>query len=550
MRSTGQWMMRWCVWARILKGWSKRSWSYFYTHHQDVLLLGVWTPVASSVNALRSSFHTLLFFIFPIFFLFRKNYISLSSLCRIFNDICVRCKCIKSAYKLICSVNTSIVSACSALSAQMQWKSSFDYCSIESEARMKRKIHGKLFERPILSESENGLNDKKLSEPMGDRIRSKFESNKKPLKMRYACHASKFGIVSLSGTRVLNIITQQMKLNYWNGDDNLDNNMLWLNCMHCGQIHNGRVELNRIGCVCVSCVCFGMFSLITTSEREKRTVYQIKTLTHCLPHRPNENWNYYQRKQHFILSLSSTTRTRCAFALLVRLPVRTRPARCAAVALVKGACRHNFIYFFFRVNLQKFIYTFLFFLPIYFVSALWTILELFETSLLLSCFLVHRKWRRKNWFDEEVKKQKKRFMKFLILLLLVLLFLLVSLFLSFFLLIWKTILRKKPTRRVHCYPLYTMQGCLPACLPACERVYLYTFFFLFDLLLCLLPFLVFIIFDFNFKVSNEHTEQHSNELQIGFRLWCFFGSKNISFLFILYNTFYSYLRFHYRNSNK
>lgn len=177
MRSTGQWM-RWC--ARILRRLVEMKLIIFlYTSSRRSIVFGVWTPVASSVNALRSSFHTL-FFIFQ-FFLFRKNYISLSSLCRIFNDICVRCKCIKSAYKLICSVNTSIVSLCVMLSAQMQWKSSMEEKSMASSLNALFYLK---FEMDWMIRN--------YPKPMGDHIRSKFESNKKPLKMRCARHASKF----------------------------------------------------------------------------------------------------------------------------------------------------------------------------------------------------------------------------------------------------------------------------------------------------------------------------------------------------------------------
>lgn len=66
-----------------------------------------------------------------------------------------------------------------------------------------------------------------------------------------------------------------------------------------------------------------------------------------------------KEKQHFILSLSSTT------TLLVRSPVHFRPVRCVvAVAFVKGVHAVTFLFTFsFRVNLQKFIYTFRVFSP-------------------------------------------------------------------------------------------------------------------------------------------------------------------------------------------
>ena len=58
-----------------------------FLHHQDVLLFRVWTPVASSVNA-SGWFGCFLFLLLRRRRLFR-NYISLSSLCRIYNDICL-----------------------------------------------------------------------------------------------------------------------------------------------------------------------------------------------------------------------------------------------------------------------------------------------------------------------------------------------------------------------------------------------------------------------------------------------------------------------------
>lgn len=90
-----------------------------------------------------------------------------------------------------------------------------------------------------------------------------------------------------------------------------------------------------------------------------------------------------KEKQHFILSLSSTT------TLLVRSPVHFRPVRCVvvvAVAFVKGVHAVTFLFTFsFRVNLQKFIYTFRFFSPFILFPHCERSSKQFETNLLLSC---------------------------------------------------------------------------------------------------------------------------------------------------------------------
>lgn len=107
------------------------------------------------------------------------------------------------------------------------------------------KIHGKLFERPILSEIRNGLNDKKLSEAHGRSYTIKVWIQQETVE-----NALRLPCIEI---RVLNIITQQMKLNYWNGDDNLDNNMLWLETSTV-YLWKDTQQSNRIGCLCVLCL--------------------------------------------------------------------------------------------------------------------------------------------------------------------------------------------------------------------------------------------------------------------------------------------------------
>lgn len=173
--------------------------------------------------------------------------------------------------------------------------------------------------------------------------------------------------------------------------------------------------------VCVVlCVCFGMFGLVATRARERekeKTVYQIKMLTHCLATQTKWKLELLRKKTTFhsfsIFNHSNATHSTRSFV----------EQRCAAVAVavafVKGACAPSQFYLlFFRVNLQKFIYT-LFSLPTFmFVSALWMILErMHETNSLLSCLSCVSlcstvKWREKRtklirWGSKETKTYYK-----------------------------------------------------------------------------------------------------------------------------------------------